>query len=99
MNRARLNNFEFRCRTCLRQYQPGTVRIVGRNCASCAHAEGWLTTHEPRRDDARSLEPCANCAKPFGHRRIVTNSDGQQVHYRCPTTTRAMRRQLAQPPP
>ena len=90
MTRAPINERPFVCATCRTRYQVGTTRITGKNCASCALAAGFIASRaQPRKPDPRV---CVNCAREIGHRRAVPRDDGQVVHYRCPTTTRAERR-------
>lgn len=86
--RSPLNQFAFRCKTCMTRFEVGTTRITGRNCASCATAATFIATHARK---APVADLCANCGHPFGHRRAVPAADGQKVHYRCPTITRSQR--------
>lgn len=89
--RAPLNQYRFRCRTCLTTFEAATTRIADRECQSCAHATTLIAVFSKPPLDP---DPCANCQHPFGHRRVITRPDGTRVHYRCPTITRAMRQTM-----
>jgi transcription elongation factor Elf1 len=89
------NEYKFQCPGCTRTFQPVTIRIKRYNgdwyCHRCEIAltanlqqVGRPVTAVTSPSDALRAELCHTCGQPFGSRRIVVNTHGYHVHYRCP---------------
>jgi hypothetical protein len=90
---ARFNVHPFTCPGCHRHFAPGHCKIMfvyGRaHCQHCydysmKRTQGVAGTRITPTEEQRAML-CATCKRPFGTRRIVVNTNGHLVHYRCPS--------------
>ena len=84
------NKYAFVCPNCQRNFGPNMIRLKRHNGTWYCH--GCVIQLQGQRPAGTKITPtdeqratlCGTCKRPLGKRRIVVNTHGHLVHYRCP---------------